>query len=160
MRIRPALGEELSDVGDLTVAGYAEFTRDPDDPYVAKLRDAESRARDAQVWVAEEDDALLGTVTFCPPGSPLREISRDGEGEFRMLAVAPEARGQGVGEALVRHCLDLSRASGERSVVLSSLPQMTAAHRIYHRLGFERLPDRDWSPLPGVDLVAFHRELT
>lgn len=155
MRIRQAVEEELPSVGQLTVTGYAEFTLGAADPYVAKLRDAASRARDGKVWVAEDDGALLGTVTFCPPGSPLREISRDGEGEFRMLTVLPAARGRGVGGALVRHCIELSVQAGDRAVVLSSLPQMTAAHSIYRRFGFGRLPDRDWSPLPGVELVAF-----
>ncbi len=32
---------------------------------------------------------------------------------------------------------------------------MRAAHRIYERLGFTRDPERDWSPLPGVELLAF-----
>jgi len=32
---------------------------------------------------------------------------------------------------------------------------MRAAHRIDRRLGFARVPERDWSPLPGVELVAF-----
>ena len=36
---------------------------------------------------------------------------------------------------------------------------MTAAHRLYERLGFVRAPDRDWGPVPGVDLVAFRKEL-
>jgi len=35
---------------------------------------------------------------------------------------------------------------------------MTAAHRIYQRLGFERVPERDWSPIAGVDLLAFALE--
>jgi hypothetical protein len=34
---------------------------------------------------------------------------------------------------------------------------MTTAHRVYARLGYERDPDRDWSPLPGVDLLAFRK---
>jgi hypothetical protein len=32
---------------------------------------------------------------------------------------------------------------------------MAAAHRLYGRLGFVRLPERDFRPLPGVDLLAF-----
>ena len=32
---------------------------------------------------------------------------------------------------------------------------MRAAHRIYERVGFERAPERDWSPVPGVELLAF-----
>jgi ribosomal protein S18 acetylase RimI-like enzyme len=76
-----------------------------------------------------------------------------------MLAVAPAARGRGVGEALARLCLDRFRHEGCRAVVISSLPQMAAAHRLYARLGFRRLPERDWTPVPGVDLIAFAVDL-
>ena len=40
-------------------------------------------------------------------------------------------------------------------MVLSSSTTMHAAHRLYERLGFTRLPERDWSPVPGVQLVAY-----
>ena len=46
-----------------------------------------------------------------------------------------------------------------RAVVLSSLAQMAGAHRLYEGLGFVRVPHRDWSPHPGVDLVAYSLEL-
>ena len=54
-----------------------------------------SRARDreAEVWVAASTTHAVGLVTFCPPGSPWREIGREDEGEFRMLAVDPAAQG-------------------------------------------------------------------
>ena len=159
MRIRLATDADLEAVGDITVAAYTQFTLGPDDPYVARLRDSSTRASQAQLWVAEDDDGtVLGSVTLCPPGSPWREISRPGEGEFRMLAVAPQARGRGVGEALTRHVLALCAAAGEEVVVISSLAEMTAAHRIYARLGFRRLPDRDWSPDDDVHLIAFVRD--
>jgi hypothetical protein len=32
---------------------------------------------------------------------------------------------------------------------------MTGAHRLYAQLGFRRAPERDWSPKPGVHLLAF-----
>ena len=35
------------------------------------------------------------------------------------------------------------------------MDQMTSAHRVYERLGFTRLPDDDWSPEPGVSLLAY-----
>ena len=156
-RIRP---EEHGAVGAITVAAYAPFTRGPGDPYVARLADTAARDRDAEVWVAvDEPGALLGSVTHCPPGSPWREVAVEGEGEFRMLSVAPSAQRLGVGEALVRHCLDRARAEGQRAVVLSSLPAMAAAHRLYDRLGFERAPERDWEPVPGVRLIGFRRDL-
>lgn len=158
MRIRRATPADHERAGEVTVAAYAPFTLGPADPYIARLRDAGTRDREAELWVAtaDGDDAdLLGCVTLCPPGSPWREISTEDEGEFRMLAVAPHAQGQGVGEALVRLCLDRFAGEGCRGVAISSLPQMTAAHRLYDRLGFTRLPERDFDPIPGVHLIAF-----
>jgi ribosomal protein S18 acetylase RimI-like enzyme len=99
----------------------------------------------------------VGNVTYCPPGSPWREIGREHEGEFRMLAVDPAAQGVGAGTALARLCEDRARAHGATGMALSSLATMTTAHRVYARLGYERDPDRDWSPLPGVDLLAFRK---
>jgi GNAT superfamily N-acetyltransferase len=141
--------------GDVTVAAYAEFGRAPGDPYTDKLRDAGSRAREAELWVAELDGHVVGTVTVALPGSAWQEIARGGEGEFRMLAVSPSARGRGVGEALVALVLECCRAAGCRAAVLSSVTTMRSAHRLYERLGFRRLPDRDWTPVPGVDLIGY-----
>lgn len=157
--LRRARPDDLAAVGELTVAAYEAFTLGPDDPYVARLRDAAGRDRGAELWVAAEDGALLGSVSYCPPGSPWRELGRDHEGEFRMLAVAPAAQGRGVGTALATLCEDRARDHGATAMVLSSLPEMAAAHRVYARLGYRRLPDRDWQPMPGVQLIAFGKEL-
>jgi ribosomal protein S18 acetylase RimI-like enzyme len=155
--LRRATPDDHERAGEVTVAAYAPFTRGPADGYVARLRDAATRDREAELWVAtqERDEEILGCVTLCPPGSPWRELAGPDEGEFRMLAVAPEARGRGVGEALARMCLDRFRAEGNRGVVICSLPQMTDAHRLYDRLGFRRVPELDWSPVPGVELHGY-----
>jgi ribosomal protein S18 acetylase RimI-like enzyme len=161
MRTRRARPEDLATVGEVTVAAYAEFAGDDTDEYVEELRDAATRDREAELWVATPDDSeeILGTVTICPPGSPWREVARDGEGEFRMLAVAPPARGAGVGARLLDLVVDHFRRDGASRVVMSTLPRMHAAHRIYERAGFIRLPERDWSPAPGIDLISYGLEL-
>ena len=157
--VRRAVPADLAAAGEVTVAAYAEFTQGPDDHYIALLRDAARRDREAELLVAERDGEVLGTVTIALPGSPWREIAAEDEGEFRMLAVSPAARRQGIGEALTRLVMDRFRSLGFRAVVLSSLAEMTAAHRVYERAGFVRVPDRDWSPVPGVDLIAYRLEL-
>lgn len=157
--VRRATPSDHAAAGAVTVAAYEEFTEGPDDQYVAKLRDAARRDREAELWVAERGGEVVGTVTLALPGSPWREIGADDEGEFRMLAVSPTARRQGVGEALMGLVMDRFRSLGFRGVVLSSLAQMTSAHRVYERHGFRRAPDRDWSPVPGVDLIAYVTEL-
>lgn len=157
MELRRAGPGDYDAIGELTVRAYAAFTLGPADPYVERLRDAAGRAQEAELWVAVEGGRLLGNVTSCPPGSPWREIARDDEGEFRMLAVDPVARGLGVGSALASLCEDRAREQGAVGMALSTLAEMTDAHRVYRRLGYTRDPGRDWSPLPGVDLIAFHK---
>lgn len=160
MRVRRVRAEEHVVVGEITLAAYAPF-HVGDTGYDDRLRDVTTRDREAEVWVAVDDaDRPLGSVTVCPPDSPWREVARDGEGEFRMLAVSPAAQGRGVGERLTRAVVDRFRKEGTSAVVLCSLPTMVGAHRLYDRLGFVRDPERDWSPAPGVDLISFAKDLT
>ena len=72
-----------------------------------------------------------------------------------MLAVAKSARGRGIGSTLVRHVLDLAAAEGYRAVVLSTMPAMADARRLYERLGFARAPERDWEVIPDLVLPVF-----
>ena len=43
---------------------------------------------------------------------------------------------------------------------MSTPAAMPAAHRIYEHAGFVRDPERDWSPMPGVDLITYRLEPT
>jgi ribosomal protein S18 acetylase RimI-like enzyme len=156
MEIRPAQPDELEEVGRLTGEVYvADGYIAEADGYVRELVDTPRRAREAELWAAVEDGLILGSVTFCPVGSSYREIGRDNEGEFRMLAVSPAVRGRGVGRALVELCLRRSRELGYAGVRMSTMDRMTSAQRVYERLGFTRAPEDDWSPEPGVALLAY-----
>lgn len=161
MRLRRATAADHEAIGEVTIAAYEEFLTGTEDDYRNRLGDAAGRDRDAELWVAtpDESDEILGSVTVCPPGSPWRELAAPDEGEFRMLAVSPTARRLGVGEALARLAVERAGGHGAQAVVLSSLAEMAAAHRLYERLGFEREPARDWEPVPAVRLIAFHKRL-
>jgi ribosomal protein S18 acetylase RimI-like enzyme len=152
MEIRAAHPNEHAALGEICLRAYRNLGS-VSDGYAAELRDVAGRAETDHVLTAVNRDGLLGCVTVILGDSPWREISGPDEGELRMLAVDPAAQGRGVGTALLRRVLDASR--GRDGVVCSSLPEMGAAHRIYRRLGFRRVPERDWSPVPGVRLLAF-----
>ncbi|MET9466678.1 GNAT family N-acetyltransferase [Streptomyces sp. NPDC006544] len=161
--IRAAAAAEYEELGELTAQAYLrdellDFAED--DPYLDRLRDVAGRAADAEVIVAEYEGTLLGNVTFAPPGSPLAQIAGPGEAEFRMLAVSPQARGRGAGEALVRACMVRAQdLDGVTHLALSTTEKMLGAHRIYDRLGFVRTPERDWYPVPGLPLLTYRVEL-
>ncbi|MEV7193414.1 GNAT family N-acetyltransferase [Streptomyces sp. NPDC093510] len=163
--IRRAHPEEYAALGDLTAQAYLDdghLDYGAEDRYLPVLRDVAGRAAHAEILVAVADqpvggaaDGLLGGVTFVPAGGPMADIARDGETEIRMLAVAHAARGRGVGEILVRACVQRSRDAGRDRLVLSSSPSMRTAHRLYERLGFVRTPERDWCPLPDLPLRTY-----
>ncbi len=155
--VRLATEDDLDAVGEITVEAYrGEGLLEADAGYVDELADAARRAREAEVWVAVQDTGdVVGSVTFCRPGTPFAELARENEGEFRMLSVARSARRRGVAEALVLRCVDRSRELGYGALVMCSMREMATAHRLYERLGFRRLPERDWCPVAGIDLLGF-----
>lgn len=156
IEIRTARTDELDRIGDLTATVYvAGGYVSPNDMYLHKLRNAAQRAREAELVVALSDGRPTGTVTYCRHGSSWAQLTAPGEAEFRMLAVVPAARGLGLGEALVRHCIRRAREDGCTALRLSTEPIMHTAHRIYQRLGFTRTPERDWRPEPEVDLLTY-----
>jgi hypothetical protein len=76
-----------------------------------------------------------------------------------MLAVAGSVRRRGIGRELVGECIRRARAAGDTALVLSTMPAMQAAGRLYARLGFIPDPSRDWEPTAGVALRAYRLSL-
>jgi len=107
-------------------------------------RAAEAAARTVDAAEPDDDLVVVGTVTLAPYGTSYAEVAEPGELEIRMLAVAPEARRQGIAELLVGAALREAVAGGARRVVLSTLDSMESARRLYGRLGFVAVPERDW----------------
>lgn len=157
--VQPAVPADYAAIAELTVRVYVDGGLAPSD-YVPQLADVAGRASRADLLVAREADGrVVGSVALVLEGTFGEVTASDDEAAFRMLVVDPSVRGQGVGELLVTACLDRARAAGKRRMVLSTDPSMTAAHRLYRRLGFRRLPERDWSPIPGVELMVYTRDL-
>jgi ribosomal protein S18 acetylase RimI-like enzyme len=156
--VRDARPGELAEVGDIRVAAYlADGFLTPDSGYAPALR-ALGRDGDGTVLVAvdEHDDGrILGTVMLQSWPHAGQVVTDGDEAEIRALAVIPEARGRGTGSALLQAVIERAAQQGVRHLVLLTLPEMLAAQRLYQRVGFRRLPDRDWSPVPGATLLAY-----
>jgi ribosomal protein S18 acetylase RimI-like enzyme len=162
VQIREVRPEEAEELGAITRTAYVELPGHvPEPDYEEELADVVTRAAQATVLAAVDDDGrVLGGVTFVADGdSPMAEHDVPDASSIRMLAVARHAQGRGVGEALVRACIERARAAGSTTVVLHSTPWMEAAHRLYLRLGFVRRPDLDWTPAPDIPLLGFVLDL-
>ena len=167
MILREAFAAEMSAVGTLRVGAYeAQRLLDVNPPYAATLSALGTDGHGIVLVAADgtaEDGAgaggLLGTVMLelWHDGSEVASDPR--EAEVRALAVAPQAQGRGVGRALMLAVIDRARAAGARRLLLSTQPAMAAAQALYLSLGFARLPELDWSPAPGLTLLAFGMSL-
>ncbi|MFE3023042.1 GNAT family N-acetyltransferase [Nocardia tengchongensis] len=155
VQIRDAEAADFAAIGDLTVEVYVgEGHVNPESPYVAELADTATRAASAEILVAVRGGELLGSLTMARPGTAFADIARPGELEFRMLAVSKRARGLGIGRALLERVVDTARAEGFDAVVLTTMPTMQDARRMYDRFGFAHVPERDWLTGSGLPLTV------
>lgn len=153
---------EYERAGELVVAAYralpgAHLSGD----YAAELADVEHRAREAEVLIARAGDGdLVGCVTFVGDAlSPWAELLEPGEAGIRMLAVEPSVQRHGVGRLLVTACVARAQELARTALLLHTTPWMTAAQRLYEASGFERFPERDWTAIPEVPLLAYRLRL-
>jgi ribosomal protein S18 acetylase RimI-like enzyme len=154
--IRDALPAELGAVGDLRVAAYVTggFLA-PDGGYALRLRTLGTDDEGTVLIATAADGQIIGTIMLLPMPYAGPIVTGPDEAEIRALAVAPDAQGQGIGGALLRAALERAARQGTRNLVLATQPEMHAARRLYEQAGFHRLPDRDWSPEPGTDLLVY-----
>src|SRR6266508_261336 len=142
LRIRDARPGDRDRIREVTLSAYQEYAAQmPDlwEGYRQNIVATLARVEPAEQIVAERDDTIVGTVLLYPPRRvrpPGGESMEMPWPEVRLLAVAPAARGQGIGADL-----------------------MQTAMRMYDRMGFARAPELDFHPAPGVTVKGFRLDL-
>ena len=162
MVVRDARAEEREAVRALTMAAYGEYASVMEPAawrgLEQALQTALSMEGPAEWIVAERGGRIVGSVMLYPPATDAYAgaAARASWPELRLLAVAPEGRGQGVGQALVDECVRRARRMGATELGLHTSRSMAAARRMYQRMGFIRAPEHDFQP-EGAELVEAYR---
>jgi ribosomal protein S18 acetylase RimI-like enzyme len=80
-----------------------------------------------------EENEIVGALTltvYCVP-TGIRSIIED-------VIVDESARGQGIGESLMKRGIELAREKGANNIALTSNPLREAANKLYLRMGFKK----------------------
>jgi ribosomal protein S18 acetylase RimI-like enzyme len=102
-------------------------------PTLAQLQDVV--ANQTLLVVRDDDGRIVGTLTFV-----LYRVASGIKGRIEDVIVDESARGQGIGELLVREGMRLANDAGVLMLELTSMPYRQSANRLYKRLGFVRKP--------------------
>ena len=131
--VRPAAGADLDAAVDLTEAVAVEgrwiATEAPVDRVARRaLYESSIRRHDAQFFVAEDEDRVVGLLGI--------EVQRYGVAEFGMM-VAADKRGEGIGSGLLTAAIEWARDAGAHKVALQVWPDNDAAIGLYRKFGFD-----------------------
>lgn len=134
MKVIRAGLEHLEGLAGLLDA-YRQFYQQPNNLVGARLFLQERLERnESVVFLALDEPQPLGFTQLYPSFSSTRLarwwILND-------LYVAPEARGQGVGEALLKAAVAFARTDGAAGLQLETAHSNQAAQRLYHRCGWQ-----------------------
>lgn len=157
--IRHARDDELDIVASLIVDAYAEFaaSMSPDawSMFAQDIANVHGRLSNGEIVVAENDGRIVGTVT----------VFRDWRGAqpgtmaLRMLAVPPQERHLGVGSSLMNWAIQEARDSDKERVILTAMQVMEGLRDMIDRMGFQRAPELDHEPAPGVRAEGYSLKL-
>jgi len=157
--------DELDAIRSVTLAAYGEYAAIMPEPLWLGYRRqllATLETRDpVERIVADREGSIVGSVLLFPPATDAyRGVAASADyPEVRLLAVVPEARGHGVGVALMEECARRARRAGAAALGLHTTDMMRAAVRMYEHLGYVRTPAQDFSPAPGVLIKGYRLDL-
>tara|TARA_B110000977_G_scaffold154853_1_gene196901 strand:- start:283 stop:768 length:486 start_codon:yes stop_codon:yes gene_type:complete len=113
---------------DIGVPKIGTAYADPELDYIHKTYLKEKAA----YYVLEEKDIIIGGAGIAPLEGGEPTVC-----ELQKMYFLEEARGKGLGEKMIDHCLDFARKEGFELCYIETLPYMKAAQKLYIKKGFE-----------------------
>lgn len=108
------------------------FTLEPKDREILGNPESTILSKGGRVYMADLGGRMVGCVALIPMANGVYELSK--------MAVAPDARGQGIGRQLLLHAIAEARQIGAASLFLGSSTKLANAVRLYESVGFRHVP--------------------
>ncbi len=155
MEVRNAKPEEFEAIGKLMVKVYSKlegFPKKSDQPEYYKLLlnvgDLTNKENTELIVAISDDGNIVGAVVYFSDlknygsGGTITEIKNSSG--FRLLAVDPRERGQGIGKLLSIECIKRAKKINQNNLFIHSTASMKIAWGMYERLGFKRYKEIDF----------------
>lgn len=153
--VRNAQPSEFAEIGKLMVQAYSQlegFPKESEQPnyyrMLANVGELTAKPQTEILVAISADARIAGAVVYFGDmkhyGSGGTATQEQHAAGFRLLAVDPSARGQGVGKLLTNACIDKARAQKLRQVIIHTTMAMQTAWKMYEGIGFKRSQDLDF----------------
>jgi GNAT superfamily N-acetyltransferase len=153
--VRNADSSEFHDIGQLMVRvyslldGFPKESEQPDYYQVLANVGAFTHQPDTSLLVVvSKENKILGALVYFDDmtyygsgGTATKEKNASG---FRLLAVDPGARGQGIGRLLAKECIKKAREKKHLQLIIHTTMAMQTAWHMYENMGFRRSVDLDF----------------
>ena len=83
------------------------------------------------IFLVRMDGKIVGTVSLIKMTEQIFELTK--------MAVIPEAQGAGIGNILVKHCLNVAKQKSIKKLILYSNTKLKAAIHLYRKYGFREV---------------------
>ncbi|MCG8436392.1 MAG: GNAT family N-acetyltransferase [Gammaproteobacteria bacterium] len=166
--IRNAEPDEFQEIGELMVKVYSRlegFPKADEQPayydMLANIGEQTKKPNTELLAAVSPDGKIGGAVVY------FSDMSQYGSGGtatevknasgFRLLAVDPACRGQGIAKLLTYACIEKAKKLKHEKVVIHTTKAMQVAWKMYEGVGFKRAKDLDFMqealPVFGFELL-------
>ena len=153
--VRDATLNEFPEIGELMVNVYSQLegfpTKNEQPNYYKMLANIGSLTENpkTKLLIAISSSGKIGggVVYFGDMkyyGSGGTATGEKNASGFRLLAVDPATRGQGIGKLLTKACIQIAKDEKQNQMIIHSTKAMQIAWKMYENMGFKRSRDLDF----------------
>lgn len=108
------------------------FSIEPMDDIVLLNPKAEIIDKGGKVFFAKYNGIIIGTIALIKTDESTYELAK--------MAVTKSAQGKGIGSELIKHCIEVTKQTGFKNIILYTNEILQPAIYLYRKHGFVEVP--------------------